>query len=210
MHLGMLEAMDGRFEQARELVTRGREIVRDLSPIWFAATATRLHHAAMLAGEPAAAEEALRESFDMLDRLGERGLLAVQAALLAQAIYAQSQFDEAERLSEISEQAASREDFESQILWRTVRAKVLAQRGEHDRAQRLAREAVSRAGETVYVAYKADALMDLAEVLRLGKRRAEMVPVLEEALRIHEQKSNVVSASRARAMLQKLTVRTKA
>ena len=49
-----------------------------------------------------------------------------------------------------------------------MRAEALARRGEHDDAQRLAREAVALAEPTDALADKADALMALAAVLRAG------------------------------------------
>ena len=48
---------------------------------------------------------------------------------------------------------------------------------------------------------RADALVDLAEVLRLVGRKDELKGVLEDALRLYEQKGNVVSAARARDVL---------
>jgi hypothetical protein len=50
---------------------------------------------------------------------------------------------------------------------------------------------------------RADALVDLAEVLRLVGRKDEPKDVLEDALRLYERKGNVVSAARARDVLAK-------
>jgi hypothetical protein len=48
-----------------------------------------------------------------------------------------------------------------------VRAKVLARRGEHAEADRLAREAVALSDETDQLDTQGDAYADLAEVLEL-------------------------------------------
>jgi hypothetical protein len=44
---------------------------------------------------------------------------------------------------------------------------------------------------------------DLAEVLLLAGRDAEVIPHLEEALRLFEQKENKVAAARVRARLRR-------
>ncbi len=93
--------------------------------------------------------------------------------------------------SSMSEQSASADDRVSQILWRRVRAKVLARRGEFAAAERLARDAVQVAGSTDYLDFRADALMDLAEVLILAKRRPEGLRAGGEALRLYEAKANI-------------------
>ena len=87
------------------------------------------------------------------------------------------------------------------MFWRQVRAKALARRGEDVAAEDLAREAVALAEPTDALDMRADALVDLAEVLRLIDRKDEPKGVLEEALRLYEQKGNVVSAARARDVL---------
>ena len=46
--------------------------------------------------------------------------------------------------------------------------------------------------------------MALAEVLCLAERPGEAIPVIREALRLFEQKGNVVSAGKARALLDEL------
>jgi hypothetical protein len=48
---------------------------------------------------------------------------------------------------------------------------------------------------------RADGLVDLAEVLRLIGRTDETTRVLEGAVRLYEQKGDVVSAARARSVL---------
>ena len=68
----------------------------------------------------------------------------------------------------MSEQAATADDAASQIAWRTVRATVLARRGEVDEAEGLARDAVARAAGTDYLGPHGNALVALAEVLDAG------------------------------------------
>ena len=93
------------------------------------------------------------------------------------------------------------EDADAQVHWRRVRAKVLARRGELDEAERLGREAVAIASATDVLELRAQALADLGEVLRLAGRPQESRAALEEAIRLYEEKGNVVGAGRLRGLL---------
>ena len=91
------------------------------------------------------------------------------------------------------------------MLWRQVRAQVLARRGEHAEAEQLAREAVSLAEETDMLNFHGNALADLAEVYALAGRTEEAREQLEQALVLYERKGNLVAAARARRRLEELT-----
>jgi hypothetical protein len=81
---------------------------------------------------------------------------------------------------------------------------LLARRGNVDGGEALAREAVDLALRTDRVDTQTDALMDLAEVLRVGGRSAEAVPIVANALRRYERKEVRPAAARARALLEEL------
>jgi hypothetical protein len=53
----------------------------------------------------------------------------------------------------------------------------------------------------VLTVLRADAFMDLAEVLRTAGRENESPPFVERAVELYEQKGNVVAAGRARRIL---------
>jgi tetratricopeptide (TPR) repeat protein len=130
--------------------------------------------------------------------------LSTAAALLAHALYARGQYAEAEEFSRKSEEVAAADDVWSQVPWRSARAKALAQRGELDQAEALAREAVALAGRTEFVTMHGDALLDLGEVLRFAGRTDEAAEVAEHAARLFREKGNVVSAERADMFLAEL------
>ena len=92
----------------------------------------------------------------------------------------------------------------TQMLWRQVRAKVLARRGQHAEAERLAREAVAVGEETDMLDAQGDAYADLAEVLLLGGNADEAAAALEQALERYKRKENHVSAHRAQERLAEL------
>jgi len=199
-----LAAMDGRFDQAREAYMKSREVLDELG--WrFHAALTSLDSGAveMLAGDPVAAERELRMDYETLNEMGERDYMPTTAALLAEALYEQGRFDDAESFAQISETFAASEDITSQFLWRCVRAKVAAQRGE-PAAETLVLEALELTEKTEELESQAQVFMDLAEVLELSGRSDEAVPHLREALARYDAKGNVVSAARARERLDAL------
>jgi tetratricopeptide (TPR) repeat protein len=85
-----------------------------------------------------------------------------------------------------------------------VRAKAIANGGRLAEGEQLAREAVALAQDTDDINLHGDALMALAEVLRLAERPDEAAPFIDQALRLYEQKGNLVSAGKARSLLAEL------
>jgi tetratricopeptide (TPR) repeat protein len=81
---------------------------------------------------------------------------------------------------------------------------VLARRGEHAEAERLAREAVTISEKTGFLDGQGDAYADLGEVLLLGGKLDEAAAALEQAHERYARKGNVVSAQRAQARLADL------
>jgi tetratricopeptide (TPR) repeat protein len=199
--LGSLHAMTGDFETARRLIREGNEILGELGRMQSAVS----HHEAlveMLGGRPETAERRLRLGYEKLERMGERGLLATTAAMLAQALYAQGRYDEAGSQCGVSEASAPQEDFVTHVMWRGVRAKLLARAGHFDAATALARDALGLIERTDLLTHHGDALLDLAEVLRLGERRGDADDPAREALALYKRKGNLVSAERARSGLE--------
>lgn len=198
--LGALYAMTGDLERARRLIREGNEILGELGRMQSAVS----HHEAlveMLGGRPAAAEQRLRLGYAKLEEMGEHGLLATTAAMLAQALHAQGRDDEAEHHCRVSEASAPREDFVTHVLWRGVRARLLARAGRLDAAEALAREAVGLIERTDLLTHHGDALLDLADVLELAHRTGDARAAAQQALALYERKGNLVSAERARSRL---------
>jgi len=192
-----LHAMAGDFDEARRLVQTADEILSELGDLQ-SAVAQQEALVEMLAGDPGAAEARLRRGYERLERMGEKALLASTAAMLAQALYAQGRHDEAGQVCDVSEEAAAEDDISAQIGWRGVRAKLLAAE-RWDEAHALAAEAVRLAERTDFLTIHAQALVDLAEVLRRGARADEADAALAEALEVFERKGDVASLARVRA-----------
>ena len=100
--------MRGRFSEARAWVAQARAILTELGLTYFLAHSRDV--AALvetLAGDPASAEAELRASYEELREMGEKTFLAENAAQLAQALYTQRRYDEADRFVRVSEEASS-------------------------------------------------------------------------------------------------------
>jgi ATP/maltotriose-dependent transcriptional regulator MalT len=152
-------------------------------------------------GDPAAAEMSLRSGFVALEQMGEQAFLSTTAAFLARAVLAQGRDDEAEDLAQLSAQLTATDDLLTQILWRGVKARILARRGQLEEAEAIAREAVSLSEQTDFLLYRADALVDLAHVLQNSGRTQEAAAAAAEGLHLHEQKGNLVTARKIRSDL---------
>jgi class 3 adenylate cyclase/tetratricopeptide (TPR) repeat protein len=153
------------------------------------------------AGNPAAAAEFGAEGFRLHEEMGNQDFLSPAAGNLAGAFYALDQLDEADSWAGRSAELGTSDDALKEMAWRRVRAKVLARRGEHAEAERLAREAVAIGEGTDSLIGQGDANADLAEVLFLAGKRDEAVAALRQALDRYERKGHLVLAQRTRERL---------
>ncbi len=197
--LAYVRAMEGKFDEARELAGRARAILEELGfrvrASWVSETEGSIE---MLAGDPVAAERAWRSGFDAAVEFGEQGFQPTVAALLAHALVAQDRLEEADRFTTLSEASAAGDDVASQVLWRTARALILAASGKHSEGEPLAREGLGLAETTDDVNMHADALVDLAAVLTAGQRTGDAAGVLDRAIDLYQGKGNVAGAEIAR------------
>jgi tetratricopeptide (TPR) repeat protein len=189
--------------QGKELIARGMSIISDLGMRLFAAGLVA-NWIWVVTDDPVVAEEHLRESYEALREAGEKGVLGTVAASLAEALYRQGRYEEAEQMARVGEETASVDDVYLQVLLRTVRAKLLARRELLGEAEKLAREAVTLAFEGEYVDARGEALLALGEVLRQADRPDEAAAAWLEAVELWTVKGNVVFASRARALFEEL------
>ena len=124
---------------------------------------------------------------------------------MANAIYEQGRYEEAERYARISQETGGSDDVASVVISKSILGKILAQQDRADEGEALTRGAVELADTTDALNMHGDAHMDLAEVLVLSGRSAEAAAALEEAARLFERKGDVVSAGRARMKLESLS-----
>jgi class 3 adenylate cyclase/tetratricopeptide (TPR) repeat protein len=203
-HRDRLLAMLGRFDEANRLLAEVADRAAELGAVrlqtWLA---SRRFDVAMLQGDAVRAEAAAREACDTAQATGELGTFMWFCCNLAQALLELQRDDEAEQWLERAHETAPSDERLPQVLWRQVRGKALARRGELQEGERLAREAVALAEETDMLNAHADALIDLSEVLALAGQDARAE--LDEALALYECKGNLVMAERTRSRLAELT-----
>jgi class 3 adenylate cyclase/tetratricopeptide (TPR) repeat protein len=205
-HRAAALAMLGRIDEARtlfadvqtELAERGgaRVVVAALLAYGLV---VELH-----AGDPAAAAAAGEQSCRLRAELGRWSEYSTVAAGLAGAYCELGQLNHAEEWAARGAERGAPDDAITQMLWRQARARVLARRGEHDEAERLAREAVDVGETTEDLGSKAETRADLGEVLAFAGRAQEAAEAVEQALVRFEAKENVVMAKRMRERLAAL------
>ncbi len=203
--LAQLHAMNGQFEQARHLYRRGRGLLRELgNGVMAASTGIDILLVESLAGDLTAAEAAVMPDYEFLTRAGETFYMSTIAALLSRVVRDQGRDDEALAFSRIAEEAATAEDMESQALWRSIRAPILARAGNAADAELLGRSAVELSQASDAPQMQADALSELAAVLLAIGQHAEANQTIASAIAIYQSKGDVVSAGRAAAWASRL------
>jgi class 3 adenylate cyclase/tetratricopeptide (TPR) repeat protein len=201
--LAHLRAMVGDFERARDDYRRGRAILEELGLRFDASTISiDSGPVELLAGDPVAAEAELRKDYEALDAMGERNYISSIAGLLAEALYRQDRFEEAAHYAAFGEEIAAQSDVYSQYLWRGIRGKLLARDGAHDEGIALATSGVTETRASDDIEGQGNALMFLAEAQTAAGKFDEASRSADAARALFEAKGNVVSAARARDLLE--------
>jgi hypothetical protein len=171
--MGMQQGHMGNRERAQRLIDQGRAIQADLG---VRMQELAFHGDALLdywAGDLDSAVNRLRDAYQGLLELGERGYLSTVATDLAQALIDRDELDEADEMLNTAAQTGAEDDVVTQIELKASRARLLARRGSLAQAEALAREAVAEAEASEYFLLFQFAHMALADVLRLAGRIAE-------------------------------------
>jgi len=196
----LLAALEGEFDEARDLSERGTEILDSLGRrIVLAAMSTWTSAVDLLAGDIDGAELQLRAALQQLIQFGQRANVASVAAQLAETLIAAGRNDEAASFITVSEGAATPDDLHAQIAWRVARAKVLADDDARE-GERIAREAVELARKTDSPLFAAESLEALSIVLAAAGSRAEASSAAGQALSLFEAKGHLVAAARIRTI----------
>ena len=143
---GLLRAMRGEFDDGRRLIRKARATFAEFG-LRLTAVATARDEALVerYAGDTAAVCALLRSACDELRSVGETGALSTQVGELADALYGSGGTPRPKRRAARASAWRSH-GCGTQVVWRGVRAKLLARQGEGDEAIRLVREAIEWAG----------------------------------------------------------------
>ena len=164
-----LMALDGRFDEARDMCTATRARLIELGWHFDAALVSlSLGPIEILAGRPDDAARELRADYTVLKAMGEQNFIATIGAYLAEAVRLQGNLDEALELAAEAAGIAAEDDIPTQVAWRSTRAKALIDGSDSEEATRLAGEAVEIALGTDDPTMRGDALMDQGTVLVRG------------------------------------------
>ena len=198
----VVEAMVGNFDRARELLRESRARHEELGQgLMLAGMGLQSCAVELLAGDAEAAAREGIASGRALEAIGEQGWLSTMAGQTAQALLALDRDDEARHWIDVADEIGDPDDVITQALILQVRAKLLARAGRADEGLAPARRAVELVDPTDMLESRADARVDLADVLRAAGRDEEAVSVLGEAGALYERKKHVVGAARVRALV---------
>jgi len=190
--LAELEAMLGRFDEARDAYGRSRAIYEELGlRMPLAGLTTIGAELELLAGDPVAAEAEARRGLAVVEG---SGLEVELLPLVAEALIAQGRETEAAPLLADADADADAHSIPWQVRLRTARARLLVSRAEVAPALEEARAAVERAALLDDVNLSADAYAALAFVLEASGRDGEASAAREEAHGRYVLKGNVVAA----------------
>ena len=168
--LCVLYAHVGRSADARAAIDRSQSIFAGFGArLALAESAVPAAIVGLIIGDPAAAERYARRGIEEFQAMGEHRLVHDLIGLLADALYEQGRFDEAQQLLG---EAGTRPWNTVYSTWLTE-AKLLARRGQFTAARELLGQAEARLPPTPSPMLRANALKARAEVERL-KARAEV------------------------------------
>jgi class 3 adenylate cyclase/tetratricopeptide (TPR) repeat protein len=206
LEVALLSAMALDVESARAMCTDVRHILEELGwEMQAALVSLSSGPIELLVDDPVRAESELRRDYDTLQGLGERNFISLIAAFLAEAVYRQRRFAEAQDLVDFCREIAAPDDLAAQIVWRSVAGKLAARSGNVAQGVDLAREAFSLIETAEDPSFQADVLLDLAEVLFLADQAPEAVAAGRTAVERHGIKGNTAGVQRAARALDELT-----
>jgi predicted ATPase len=203
-HLALMYGFAGRFAVARSAISRCRAVWAESGAMRdSAASAIIAGTIELLAGDPLAAEREFREGHESLLAMQQVAYRATLTLLLAESLYAQGRYEEAERLVEEVAATEIDDDLIDQVFLRIIGAKLRARDGEFDAAERLSHEAKELA-PSWNERLLGEVLVGSAEVLILAGKADEAAEALGEAVRLYEERRAEPLAERARKQLEEL------
>jgi class 3 adenylate cyclase/tetratricopeptide (TPR) repeat protein len=197
--IALLEAMRGRFDEARAAGRRSQGIKEELG-LRFTLAVGEIWRGELelFAWDLPAAEDAFRAAADFLRERGDRNFYPTALTGLARACFHQGRYEESWEALLAAEATTSSDDLITAVWALGTRARLLAVDRRYEEAEQAAERGVELALETDDLNLHADSLIELADVIQDSTRART---ALEDALRVAEQKGNVVVARQLRERL---------
>jgi tetratricopeptide (TPR) repeat protein len=198
--LAVLEAMEGRFEDARGLLQEARVRREEYPGAGMLATNWAAHAAdvELLAAEAEQAEAILSDACSVLRAVDDVEWLATNGASLAEAQYRQGRWAEALSTSEDALSTGPPEHLTSKAIGRRVRATALARVGRAVEAVAAVEEAIAYLDGTDVLNEHGETFAAAADVHGLTGDLEAARAAWDKAIACFEAKGNVVSAARVR------------
>lgn len=165
--------------------------------------AQRAEHLAA-AGRLEESAAGFRDTIAVLESLDQTAFLSTVTIELGEVLYRLGEAAEAERLAIEGEEMGAVEDVVNFAWGRGLRARIAADRGDREDAERLARDAVRYAHETDFPRVQAAAHGALAHAHRAAGRLDEARAELEREAELWKRYGFQVDAARVRALLAEL------
>ncbi len=194
---GYLRAMRGEIEEGRRRYHRSRHTLEELGMRFALAHGSVIAAGVeLLAGDPVAAEQVLREGFTDLEAMGAPAAASTVAAWLAHALADQQRWDETIDMARNSQALAAPDDIVSQVVWRGACVRGLAATGNLEEVETLADEAVALARGADDPRMLGQALVALSVARLAMGREQEATAALLEAREAYAAKGDRISLER--------------
>ena len=201
----VLIAMTGRYDEERSSMAEAHAGLAELHLGGFAVYLFLLEAIAeTLAGDPAAAERAVRDARATIWDSDDRWDLSLTNVDLAHALLAQGRLPEAADAVARIETEPAPCDTEWVIKRLTARALLAAQAGEPERGLEDAQAAVAASDATGLILCRANAHRTLAELLWATGQTDAAAPAARRALALDESKANAAAAASTRQRFARL------
>ncbi|PWU20400.1 MAG: hypothetical protein C5B48_12600 [Candidatus Rokuibacteriota bacterium] len=200
-----LAAREGRFDDALALQDESNRTAEELG-LYVGRAAGEWQRAGILreAGRLDEAIEAYRDADARTQKLGQTAYRSTLLIDFAQALYRSGETDEADRVALEGEELGAAEDIVNFAYGRSLRAQIEVDRGAHEKAERLGREALEYAYQTDFPEVHARAHEGLAHALAAVGRRDEARQELNRALERWQHNGYAVDVERVRGLLVEL------
>ena len=143
----------------------------------------------LLAGAPERAQATARASLERFQAMRATNQGSTATALLAYVLAEQVRHEEAIRYADRATAWAAPDATASQVPQLAARAHVLAARGDLERAEATAREAVELSERSDDICQRGEALVQLAAVLDGAGRASDAATALQDAMALYERKA---------------------
>jgi tetratricopeptide (TPR) repeat protein len=208
-NLGLLIAMQRRFDEGRRVVLEGIQILEKIGlESYFGAAPLRGQQLGLLeemAGDLVASEREFRAGVEASTRIGDQVSMSSLALWLADVLIALGRHTEAQEMCEQGRRASATDDLLAQVQWRGVRARLMAIDGAVEDAVALAREGVQLIDATDVLTDRARAYVRLAETLHTAGDPTEAHRAAKRALELFREKGALAWEDRVNVLMDQLS-----